>query len=161
MCFEITGLKYLKLIISRFLSKPLLTYTTLIAVKTFFIVKTSFIIYKFTWIHINSHSVYTYILKCIFWGSNYFGVYGCWLVWLLLYVFMVANWLVWLLVCLTIIFSKTEFEKKIFFIKVFTTSKIFVILIIHIFNPFKKFIKSLCFVWHMTNEKWDMWNDKW
>ena len=29
----------------------------------------------------------TYLLKCIFWERNYFGVYGCWLVWLLLYIF--------------------------------------------------------------------------
>ena len=28
-----------------------------------------------------------YVLKCIFRGSNYFLIYGCWLVWQLLYVF--------------------------------------------------------------------------
>ena len=32
----------------------------------------------------------TYVLKCIFWGSNLYRIYGCWLVWLLLYTFMVA-----------------------------------------------------------------------
>ena len=150
MCFEINGLKYLKLIISRFLSKPLLTYTTLIAVKTFFIVKTSFIIYKFTWIDINSHNCYTYILKCIFWGNNYFGVYGCWLVLLLLYVFMVANWLVWLLICLTVLFyQELKIKKIIFFIKVFTTSKTFAILIILILPPLKDLSKVL----KMRNEK--------
>ena len=145
-----------------FCPDPPFTYTTLIVVKTFFIAKTSFIIYKFTWIHINWHNFYTYILNCIFWGSNYFRVNGCWLVWLLLYVFMVADWLGWLLICLTILFSKTEPEKNnIFLIKVFTISKTFVILIIHIFNPFKRFIKSLCFVWQMTKEKWQITNDKW
>ena len=93
--------------------------------------------------------------------DQFFGVYGCWLVWLLLYVFMVADWLMWLLICLTIIFSKTEPEKKCIFIKVFTTSKTFVILIIHILNPFKRFIKIIYFVWQMTNEKWEMRNHKW
>ena len=33
----------------------------------------------------------TYVLKYILWGRNYFGVYGCWLVWLLLSAFKVAN----------------------------------------------------------------------
>ena len=66
----------------------------------------------------------TYVLKCIFWGSNFeehvffegatyllkcnnnlFKIYGCWLVWLLLYIFMAAD-----------------------LIKVFTTSKTFAIL---------------------------------
>ena len=159
MCFEINGLKYLNLTIWVFCQDSPIIHTTLIAVKTFFIVKTSFIIHKLTWIHINSHNFYTYILKCIFWGSNYFGVYGCWLVWLLLYVFMVADWLVWLLIWITILFSKIEPEKKNYFIKVFTTSKTFVILIIHIFNPFKRFIKSFCFVWKMRNDKWQMRND--
>ena len=32
----------------------------------------------------------TYVLKCIFWGSNLYRIYGCWLVWLLLYTFVVA-----------------------------------------------------------------------
>ena len=36
MCFEINGLKYLKLTILRFLPIPPLTYTTLIAVKNIF-----------------------------------------------------------------------------------------------------------------------------
>ena len=103
MCFQINELKYLKLTILRFLPRPPLTYTTLIAVKTFFIVKT-FIIHEFTWIYFNSHNFYIYILKCIFWGSNYFRVCGCWLVWLLLYVFIVADWLVWLLIYLTVLF---------------------------------------------------------
>ena len=127
MCFEINGLKCLKLTILRVsCPDPSLNYTTLIAVKTFLLLKHHLL-------SINSHNVYTYILKCIFWGNNYFRVYGCWLVWLLLYVFMVADWLVWLLICLTVLFSKTEPEKtNYFFIKVFTTSKTFVILIIHI-----------------------------
>ena len=102
------------------------THTTLIAVKTFFIVKHHLL--SITWIHINSHNLYTYVLKCIFWGSSYFGAYGCWLVWLLLYIFMVADWLVWLLICLKVLFSRTEPEKNIFLIKVYTTSKAFVIL---------------------------------
>ena len=70
----------------------------------------------------------TYIWKCIFWGSNfedhlcsemhflrdnYSGVNGCWLVWLLLYAFVVADYFGW---C------------SIFFIKLFTTSKTFAIL---------------------------------
>ena len=49
MYFEINGLENLKLTILRFLSlEPPLTYTTLIVVKTFFIVETLFIIHKFT-----------------------------------------------------------------------------------------------------------------
>ena len=49
MCFEINGLENLKLTILRFLSlEPPLTHTTLIVVKTFFIVETLFIIHKFT-----------------------------------------------------------------------------------------------------------------
>ena len=109
MCFEINGLKCLKLTILKvFCPYPSHTYTTLIAVKTFLLLKHHLLF-------INSHNVYTYILKCIFWGNNYFRVYGCWLVWLLLYVFMVADWLVWLLICLTILFSKTEPGKKKFY----------------------------------------------
>ena len=121
MCLEINGLKYLKLAILRFLPSPPITYTTLIAVETFFIVKTLIIIHKFTWIHINSHNFYTYVLKYIFWGSNYFGVYGCWLVWQLLYVFMVADWLVWLLICLTVLFyQELKIKKIIFFLSKFS-----------------------------------------
>ena len=50
----------------------------------------------------------THVLKCIFWGSNYFNflIHGCWLVWLLLYVF----------------------------VKVFTTSKTFPVLTCIIIN---------------------------
>ena len=32
----------------------------------------------------------TYVLKCIFWGSNLYRIYGCWLLQQLLYTFMVA-----------------------------------------------------------------------
>ena len=53
----------------------------------------------------------TYGLKCIFWGSNLFRINGC--------------WLVWLMICLTV---WTKKNVNIFFIKVFTTSKTFVIL---------------------------------
>ena len=119
MCFEINWLKYLNWPFWGFYPGPPFTHTTLIAIKTFFIVKTAFITHKFTWIHMNSHNYYTYIQKYIFWGSNYFGVYGCWLVWLLLYVFMFSDWLVWLLICLTILFSKTEPGKKYFFYQSF------------------------------------------
>ena len=128
ICFEINGLKNLKLTILRFLPRtPAYLYYSNSS-KNIFIVKTPFITHKFTWIHINSHNFYTYVLKCIFWGSNYFGVYGCWLVWLLLYVFMVADWLVWLLICLTVLFYQELNLEKNFFIKVFTTSKTFAIL---------------------------------
>ena len=89
MYLEINGLKYLKLTILRFLSRPstYLCYSN--SSINIFIVKTSLIIYKFTCTRINSHNFCTFV-KCIFWGSNYFGVCGCWLVWLLLYVFMVV-----------------------------------------------------------------------
>ena len=136
MGFEINGLKNLKLTILRLLPRtPTYLYYSNSS-KNIFIVKTSFIIHKFTWIHINSHNFYTYVLKCIFWGSNYFRVYGCWLVWLLLYVFMVAEWLVWLLIFLTVLFYQELKQKNnVFLIKVFTTSKTFAILIIHILIP--------------------------
>ena len=115
---------------------PISSYTTLVAVKTFFIVKTSFIIYKFTWIHINSHNFYTYVLKCIFWGSNYFRVYGQKLN---LKKSNILNNLVLKRWRWTKIFLKTEPEKKKkkkrkwkttpgkknFFIKISTTSKNF------------------------------------
>ena len=130
----------------RFLPRPPHNYTTLIAVKAFFIVKTSFIIHKFTWIHLNSHNFYTYILKSIFLGSNYFGVYGSWLVWLLLYVFMVADLLD------SLIQSRTESKKIIFFIKVFITSKPFCNIDNTHFTSFKRFWSLFC----MTNEKWEM-----
>ena len=146
MCFEINGLKYFKLTILRFFPRSPLNYTTLIAVKAFFIVKTSFIIHKFTWIHLNSHNFYTYILKCIFLGSNYFGVYGSWLVWLLLYVFMVADLLE------SLIQSRTESKKKFFLSKFSSQVNLFAILIIHILPPLKDF--DPCFVWQMRNEKW-------
>ena len=74
----------------------------------------------------------TYVLKCIFWESNFeehiffegatyvlkcmnnlFKIYGYWLVWLLLYIFMAIKWCgCW----------------SIFFVKVFTASKTFTIL---------------------------------
>ena len=69
--------------------------------------------------------------------------YSCWLVWPLLYVFMAA----------------LKQKDSIFFIKVFTTSKTFEILIIHILIPLKAF--ALYNKWEMTNEKWQMTNDKW
>ena len=90
MCFEINGLKHLKLTILRFLPRPstYLYYSNSS--------KKQFVLLKHYLLCINSHeftyTFYTYILKCIFGGSNYFGVYGCWLVWLLLYFFMVAEW---------------------------------------------------------------------
>ena len=104
-CSKINKSKNLKLTILRFWPSPGSYLYYSIVVKTFFIVKTSFIIHKFTWIHLNSHNFYTYIPKCIFWGSNYFGVYGSWLVWLLLYVFMVADLLD------SLILSRTESKK--------------------------------------------------
>ena len=109
MCFGINGLKCLKLAILRFLPRPPpLSHTTLIAVKISFIVKT-FIFYKFTYF-------YTYVLKCIFWGSNYFRVYGCWLAWLLLYVLMVADWLVQKLnLKKKNIFKNSTWKKQCFF----------------------------------------------
>ena len=39
----------------------------------------------------NSHNVYIYVLKCIFYESNLFRVYSCSLVWMLFYIFMVAD----------------------------------------------------------------------
>ena len=39
MCFEINGLKFLKLTVLRFLPSPPFTYTTLIPVKTFLLLK--------------------------------------------------------------------------------------------------------------------------
>ena len=151
MCVQINELKYLKLTILRFLPRPPLTYTTLIAVKTFFIVKT-FIIHEFTWIYFNSHNFYIYILKCIFWGSNYFRVCGCWLVWLLLYVFIVADWLVWLLIYLTVLFYQELKKKKNFFIKVITTSKTFCN--IGMYRYKFKMYKRLCITANQTN-RWD------
>ena len=129
MCLEINGLKYLKLAILKFLLRPpnYLYYSN--SSRNIFIVKTSFIIHKFTWIHINSHNFYTYVLKYIFWGSNYFRVYGCWLVWQLLYVFMVADWLVWLLICLTVLFyQELKIKKIIFFYQSFHHKQNFAIL---------------------------------
>ena len=44
-------------------------------------------------LYFSSSVTYNYILKCIFWGSNLniHLCFGCWLVWLLLYIFMTAE----------------------------------------------------------------------
>ena len=155
MCFEINGLKNFKLIILRFLLRtPTYLYYSNSS-KIIFINKTSFIIYKFTWIHINVYNFYTYVLKCIFWGNDYVRVYGCRLVWLLLYVFMVAGWLVWLLICLIVLFYQKLKQKNIFLIKVFTTSQTFAILTCR--NTNLKCIKDCELLWIKKTDGLGLW----
>ena len=121
----------------------------------FFIVKTPFITHKFTWIHINLHDCYTYVLECIFWRSNYFGVYGCWLLWLLLYVSMVGDWLVLLLICLTVLFyQELKIRKIIFFSQSSHHKQSFCNIDNTHFTPLKDLTKA--FVQQMRNDKWQM-----